>query len=414
MKSIRVSLVVCLFSLLSFQQSIAAETYTSIPISICDSSQTDNCVEQLTATFPDGHIATASLTGRSSVAQCSNVSGISTQCNFYEWRVEGLKNEDGRDLIQTLGWIQPPTSPSNTTLPPGALLFFISDSGWDSKFQVITTGVCSNGNPLNLDCRTGFGLQLGVSWSVSIRAGKFQPAWTTGTLKNSRVTVAQTNSYNKITYTGEPAKTAGIIPNPNSDGSPPERNDFETSFWSIRSIDTNDPVATVVKNQNCGGLNPTMMTDALWVGLPVFSAADSSIQLSVRNPHLLSNGDQATGQFEGEFSEAFVKCFWNKSLNDAGNRVQLELTYGDGEKSIATLTSGVVNGSLKIIAAGYHYSSPIMKISLKKNQAVTPEPKSTLDASRKTSTKLPTITCVRGNITKKLSAAKCPSGYKKK
>lgn len=394
----RLALAIGLLFLLGLQQSVAAESYISVPISICDSTQNDSCVEQLIATFPDGHTVKAYLTGRSSTAQCSNVSGISTQCNFYEWRVEGLKNEDGRDLIQTLGWIQPPTSSSNTTLPPGALLFFISNSGWDSKFQIVTSGVCSNGNPLNLDCRTGFGLQAGVSWSVSIRAGKFQPAWTTGTLKNSRVTFAQSNLYNKITYSGEPSKTAGIISNPNSDGSPQERNDYETSLWSIRSIDTDDPVATTVKSQKCGGLNPTMMTDALWVGLPAFSAADSSIQLSVRNPHLLSNGNQATGQFEGEFSEAFVSCFWKKSLKDAGNRVQLELTYGDGEKSIATLTSGVVSGSLKIFAAGYHYSSPIMKITLKQDPPV----------------KVLTITCVKGKIVKRVTTSKCPSGYKKK
>lgn len=406
----RISVVILFMVVGVFQPAAGAENYLSTPITLCITSSSQNCVEQLIATFPDGAKATAVPTGKTSVANCSNVNGITTPCNFFEWRVEGLRNEDGRNLVQTIGWIQPPNAPSNTTLPPGGLLFFISNSGWDSQVRYISTGICANNNPLNLDCRGGYDLQSGVSWTVSIRAGKFEPAWTTGTLKNSLVTFSRSANGNMLTYTGEPNLTAGIISNPNSDGTPPERNDYESLLWSIRSIDSSDPVAASVKNQRCGGLNPIMMTDALWVGLPTFNSEDASIQLSVRNPHYLSNGKESTGQFEGEFSEDFVSCFWKKSLSDASGRVQLELTYGTGEKAVATLVSGISNGKLKISAAGYHYSSPVIKISLKKETSSSPMPKTS--ASKPVKPQL--ITCVKGKVTKKVSTTKCPAGYKKK
>jgi hypothetical protein len=68
-----------------------------------------------------------------------------------------------------------------------------------------------------------------------------------------------------------------------------------------------------------------------------------------------------------------------------------------------------LNGYVYFRAAGFHYSVPKIKVSV--IDAV-PTPKATTAASKKMST----ITCVKGKLSKKVTAVspKCPTGYKKK
>jgi hypothetical protein len=68
-----------------------------------------------------------------------------------------------------------------------------------------------------------------------------------------------------------------------------------------------------------------------------------------------------------------------------------------------------LNGYVYFRAAGFHYSVPKIKVSV--IDAV-PTPKATTAAAKK----MVTITCVKGKLSKKVTAVspKCPTGYKKK
>ena len=72
-----------------------------------------------------------------------------------------------------------------------------------------------------------------------------------------------------------------------------------------------------------------------------------------------------------------------------------------GENKVATTVVSEKNGWLKLAAYGFTFSSPT--ISVKLSQASAPAKKTT-------------ITCVKGKLTKKVTAVgpKCPTGYKKK
>jgi hypothetical protein len=74
-----------------------------------------------------------------------------------------------------------------------------------------------------------------------------------------------------------------------------------------------------------------------------------------------------------------------------------------GENRVATTVVSEKDGWLKLAAYGFNFSSPT--ISVKLSQAAAPV------AAKKT-----TITCVKGKLTKKVTAVgpKCPAGYKKK
>ena len=375
-----------------------AETLPTKALDVCATEKSVNCIESVRATFPDGRTLSAERTGRTSNVTC-NVSGaLQSTCIFIEWEVKGLLNEDGRNLIQTTGWFQPPNSGPSNDLPPGGLLFFVSASGWDGKTQNVSTGVCAAGNPNNFNCRRSSFLQQAVKFAVSIRTKDFTPAWTTGTLINFDVNYRKYPSYTLLTYSGEAGDTAGLIRNWNSDGSAPEQNDYESYLWSIRTINIDDYWAQPVRAHGCYSTNPVMMTNSLWVGLPKFDPESQSIELSVSNPHLLSNGTVAIGRFESNFPAAFTECFWGKTPKEVGNRVQLEISYPDAVSNLATLATQVDEGTLKISASGYHYSSPTLKLSLQKS-VPSPIPAKLLK-------------CAKGKQIKIVKVSKCPAGYK--
>jgi hypothetical protein len=78
-------------------------------------------------------------------------------------------------------------------------------------------------------------------------------------------------------------------------------------------------------------------------------------------------------------------------------------------QKVATTVLNERNGWLHLGAYGFGFSSPTLKVKL--TQA-TPAP----TATPKPALKKTTITCVKGKMTKKVTAVapKCPSGYKVK
>jgi hypothetical protein len=85
------------------------------------------------------------------------------------------------------------------------------------------------------------------------------------------------------------------------------------------------------------------------------------------------------------------------------------------------------NGWLKMSAKGFSYSSPTIKVKLTQDApaptpspsaSVTPTPAATATPAPAASpvAKKSTITCIKGKMTKTVTAVKptCPTGYKKK
>jgi hypothetical protein len=90
-------------------------------------------------------------------------------------------------------------------------------------------------------------------------------------------------------------------------------------------------------------------------------------------------------------------------------RAAIEVLNPDGTTQVATTTFRVLNGYVYFRAAGFHFSVPKIKVSV---IDALPTPKKTTSASKK----LSTITCIKGKLTKKVTAVKpkCPAGYRSK
>jgi hypothetical protein len=97
-----------------------------------------------------------------------------------------------------------------------------------------------------------------------------------------------------------------------------------------------------------------------------------------------------------------ARCLYK--FTNAPIQASISIAYETGEKQIATQVVNERDGWLYLGAYNFGYSSPT--ISVKLTQLATPQSK----------TKLISISCVKGKVTKKVTAVnpKCPAGYKKK
>ena len=124
-------------------------------------------------------------------------------------------------------------------------------------------------------------------------------------------------------------------------------------------------------------------------------------------PHFAPDGTTLNyGFYRAVIPVADAKLLWGlENANDAVKalNVQIITTVNEGNNLVSSV--GVRNGKIIVEISGFHYSKPMLKISLKKDW----KPASKM--LNKT-----TITCTMGKSVKKITAVKptCPRGYKKK
>lgn len=169
------------------------------------------------------------------------------------------------------------------------------------------------------------------------------------------------------------------------------------TYWRLSSWD--DQVRGRYGCSEAKGVLGVVLSNAIAYtpGAPNYDRANSTLKFQVAAPHLKADGSQNVGFYDLLIKESVAKCLWGNDM--AANKAEISVTNADGSAQVATTTFAVSNGWAKFKAYGFHYSNPAIAVKLTK------------PAVKKTS-----ITCVRGKLTKKVTATapKCPTGYKKK
>ena len=149
--------------------------------------------------------------------------------------------------------------------------------------------------------------------------------------------------------------------------------------------------------------------------------SENEIDFSIGSPHTFPNGELVVGFYQAYIKKGWIDCQWIGNTISKSSSFSVSVTDPNGNPEVAT-TSVVVEGDfIRINASGFHYSKPTIKVV--SNAAVLAEP--TPSASPTISTavkpqvvaaKKSTITCIKGKVSKKVTAInpKCPTGYKKK
>ena len=155
-------------------------------------------------------------------------------------------------------------------------------------------------------------------------------------------------------------------------------------------------------------------------GDPIWDSANESLIFSIFAPHFRKSGELNSGYFKYWASHDFMDCKYPGNTLTKAAKLTLEIVNEDGTSNVATTAVMNKDGSLNFFASGFHFSAPKILIKADKTvPAATPSPTPGPTAPVATvvkPTKLISIICVKGKITKKVTGLKpkCPAGYKKK
>ncbi len=146
--------------------------------------------------------------------------------------------------------------------------------------------------------------------------------------------------------------------------------------------------------------NATMYLD----GPPTYDPSQGSLDYKVASTHYEADGKtEFKGSYELLMSSSVARCIYK--FTSAPVKASVNVTSENGEPNVATVVVNEKNNWLTLGAYNFTFSSPTVSVKLTQDApAVVTPPKPVIKK----------ITCVKGKVTKKIVATKCPAGYKKK
>ncbi|QLL24885.1 hypothetical protein DLE04_04155 [Actinobacteria bacterium IMCC26103] len=164
---------------------------------------------------------------------------------------------------------------------------------------------------------------------------------------------------------------------------------------------------------------------------PVWNSEKKSLSYKASAPRLAPDGKTVnTGFYYATISAADALALWGlKRAEDAASALMVSVRTTDGGSTAATKTVAVKNGRIIIQVFGFEFPDPMLDISLNPSfdlmasSALSDSNMSAQATVKKSPTPKPTvapktttISCLKGNVLKKVTGVKptCPTGYKKK
>ena len=135
------------------------------------------------------------------------------------------------------------------------------------------------------------------------------------------------------------------------------------------------------------------------VNPPIWDKRSNTLSYRIASTHVDTEGNLNRGNYSLAISKKMADCLWNFDTKKAS--AEISITNSEGTQNIAVSAMRSSQDWIYFDASGFTFSAPEIKVKLI-NRAAKPLIKS--------------ITCVKGAISKKVSAAKpvCPTGYKVK
>jgi hypothetical protein len=175
------------------------------------------------------------------------------------------------------------------------------------------------------------------------------------------------------------------------------------SQWSFQTLNLTDATAAELAKctSSVNSLAGLIFTNAsvFSSGAPAFNKSEGTLDYKVASPHTDQDGTLTSGTYDLVLNSTVARCLYGFSKAPIGATVSV--LSNDGQAQVATTIINEKNGFFRMGAYGFGFSSPTIKMKITQAGA----------AGAKT-----TITCVKGNKAKKVTAVKpvCPSGFKKK
>jgi hypothetical protein len=176
---------------------------------------------------------------------------------------------------------------------------------------------------------------------------------------------------------------------------------YAPTVWSVRTMQSSQFDSCMKGSDSLSGIVSTNST--MYIGNPpTFDKDSQSLDYKVMSPHFLPNGTEFKGSYDLVIKSDVARCIYG--FSNAPVSAKISILSADGTTQVATTTFNERNGWMYLVARGFTFSSPTVRVKLMQEEA---KPAAVAKS---------TITCVKGKSTKKVSAVKpaCPSGWKKK
>ena len=173
---------------------------------------------------------------------------------------------------------------------------------------------------------------------------------------------------------------------------------YAPTVWSVRAMESQQFDSCMKGSDSLSGIVSTNST--MYIGNPpTFDKQAQSLDYKVMSPHLLPNGTEFKGSYDLIIKSDVARCIYG--FSSAPVSAKISILSADGTTQVATTTFNERDGWMYLVARGFTFSSPTVRVKL--TQAASQPKKAT-------------ITCVKGKSSKKVTAVKpaCPSGWKKK
>jgi hypothetical protein len=198
-----------------------------------------------------------------------------------------------------------------------------------------------------------------------------------------------------------------------------------SSTWSMRTLSVDEMNGANNCFTNTPGLKGIVTTNstAYSAGPPTFK--DGSLNYQVASPHFEPDGvTPFRGTYNLVMRSDVARCIYG--FSKAPIKATISVISSEGANDVATTVANEKDGWLYLSANNFQFSSPTIQVKLSQDAptpapsatpvvTVTPTPAATVTPAPKAPVKS-SITCIRGKITKSVTAVKptCPTGYKKK
>ena len=160
---------------------------------------------------------------------------------------------------------------------------------------------------------------------------------------------------------------------------------------------------------------------------PVWNSEKKSLSYKASAPRLSPDGKTVnTGFYYATISSADALALWGlKKPEDAAAALIISVRTNEGGSTAATKTVAVKNGRIIIQVFGFEFPDPMLDISLNPSydvlassaqNASNMSAAGTVRATASPKPKTTTISCIKGNQLRKVTAVKpkCPTGFKKR
>jgi len=193
--------------------------------------------------------------------------------------------------------------------------------------------------------------------------------------------------------------------------------------WAISNY--SDWVKPISKIGNCAiseGFLGLVSTNATVFSSDPPIVINEALSYRVGSTHLRADGSLNSGSYGVSLRKDLAKCVWGDQF--VPEFIGVEVAYKDGKAEVIATSFKSTDSFYNFNASGFHYSIPTLTMKNFKSEVqplkVAVSEPATTDAIAKISpnstVKKTTITCIKGKVTKTVSAVspKCPTGYKKK